>query len=179
MMNGVITRQTTSFTRKADRMPLVNTTAARSCCGLRRSTVRSATHSKKPPRCRCATITVIEKSSTMVGKSIARSACCAVMISKCHHQDCPDDGGARPVDLQPREFPQGEDEIAAEENGPRSDAAGIGEYRRVQLQAAPGLRQPTPRACRRRRVCGCPWCTMPCQPRAVAVATLSGRSSMN
>ena len=53
--------------------------------------------------------------------------------AECHHQHRADDGRTRPVDLQARELPQGEDEIAGKENRVGRGAASLGEQRRSYL----------------------------------------------
>ncbi len=76
--SGAMNRQTTSFTRNADRIPLVKMTPGSSCCGFRCSITSRVTRSKKPARCRLATISIIENRSTMVAKSMLAMADCGV-----------------------------------------------------------------------------------------------------
>ena len=72
--NGTITRQMTSFTKNAERTPLVKTTVGRRCRGSRRVTTRWVIHAKNPARWSDATTTIIEKRRTIVPKSTDWSA---------------------------------------------------------------------------------------------------------
>ena len=47
-----------------------------------------------------------------------------------HHQHRADDGGARAVDLHPRDFPEGEDAVAADEDGVGGEDPGVREHGR-------------------------------------------------
>jgi hypothetical protein len=64
----------TSFTKNAERTPLVKTTVGSRCRGSRRVTTTWVIHAKNPARWRDATMTIIAKSSTIVPKSIDWSA---------------------------------------------------------------------------------------------------------
>ena len=116
-----MTRQTTSFTRNADRMPLVNTTPGSSCRGLRCSITRWATPSKNPERCRLATISIMEKSRTSVAKSMLSMAVCRCEHSEDEHAYRPDHRHRGTVDLRARQTSDGEDQVARQEDEPGND----------------------------------------------------------
>jgi len=78
-----------SLTRNAERIPLTKITPGKSWPGLRCSMATPVIHSKKPDRCRLATISIIEKSSTRVVKSTLSMACLGVSTPQTNMRTAP------------------------------------------------------------------------------------------
>ena len=109
---GTITRHTISFTKNAESTPDVNITAGNSRDGFNRRSTISTFHSKNPTRCSVPTISIIENSSTSVGKSMKWSGFGRLHNVERHHADRADDGCARTVNLQSGKFSQRKNQIA-------------------------------------------------------------------
>src|SRR5664279_141948 len=87
--SGAMNKQTTSFTRNAERIPLVKITPGSNWRGARWSMTRLPTQSKKPARCRLATISIIAKSRTRVPKSTLSIAVCGVRMRNTNIRTAP------------------------------------------------------------------------------------------
>src|SRR5579864_1472394 len=113
---GTITKQTMSFTRNADRIPEVKITAGRNARGCRCFSTASVVHSKKPERCRLPTISIMENSRTIVGKSIRRRASRGGHEPECDHPYRANDGRRWTINFQPRKFSNRKHQVTGTEN---------------------------------------------------------------